>query len=142
MKLASATASLLAGVAVFLRTGTGLSQDWPQWRGPNRDGVVHGVNVPVRWPKALKEEWKVAVGEGVSSPVVVGNNVFVFPGIGLGALVAEAREVTDGMFRAAAESLADELRQEDMEAGALFPPISALRRVRFVMKNGIIYRQP
>ena len=56
-----------------------------------------------------------------------GNNAFIFPGVGLGALVAEAREVTDGMFRAAAESLADEVRQEDMEAGALFPPIAALR---------------
>jgi malate dehydrogenase (oxaloacetate-decarboxylating) len=58
-----------------------------------------------------------------------GNNVFVFPGVGLGALVAEAREVTDGMFRAAAERLADELRPEDLEAGALYPPISTLRRV-------------
>jgi malate dehydrogenase (oxaloacetate-decarboxylating) len=58
-----------------------------------------------------------------------GNNVFIFPGVGLGALVAEAREVTDGMFRAAAERLADELRPEDLEAGALYPPISTLRRL-------------
>src|SRR6476659_1947996 len=58
-----------------------------------------------------------------------GNNAFIFPGVGLGALVAEARGLTDGRFPAAAESLADELRQEDMESGALFPPTSALRRV-------------
>jgi malic enzyme len=67
-----------------------------------------------------------------------GNNVFVFPGVGLGALVAEAREVTDGMFRAAAESLADELRPEDMEAGALFPPISALRRVTAHIAEAVV----
>jgi malic enzyme len=67
-----------------------------------------------------------------------GNNAFVFPGIGLGALVAEAREVTDGMFRAAAESLADELRQEDMEAGALFPPIPALRRVTAHIAEAVV----
>jgi outer membrane protein assembly factor BamB len=55
-----------------------VAADWPQWRGPNRDGVVHGVSVPTKWPKALKEEWKVEVGEGYSSPVVVGGNVYVF----------------------------------------------------------------
>jgi outer membrane protein assembly factor BamB len=54
------------------------SADWPQWRGPNRDGIVPGVKVPTRWPKELKEEWKVTVGEGVSSPVVVGDRVFLF----------------------------------------------------------------
>jgi RNA polymerase sigma factor (sigma-70 family) len=51
---------------------------WPQWRGPNRDGVVHGVTVPKKWPKTLKEEWKVPVGAGYSSPVVVGGKVYVF----------------------------------------------------------------
>jgi len=67
-----------------------------------------------------------------------GNNAFIFPGVGLGALVAEAREVTDGMFRAAAESLADELRQEDVESGALFPPISALRRVTAHIAEAVV----
>jgi len=67
-----------------------------------------------------------------------GNNAFVFPGIGLGALVAGAREVTDGMFRAAAERLADELRQEDLDAGALFPPISALRRVTAHIAEAVV----
>jgi malate dehydrogenase (oxaloacetate-decarboxylating) len=67
-----------------------------------------------------------------------GNNAFIFPGIGLGALVAEARELTDGMFRAAAERLADELRQEDLEAGALFPPIPALRRVTAHIAEAVV----
>src|SRR5205823_10841240 len=65
--------------AVLLLAGPAYSQDcWPQWRGPNRDGVVHGVRVPARWPKALAEEWRVPVGEGISSPVVVGQSVYVF----------------------------------------------------------------
>jgi RNA polymerase sigma factor (sigma-70 family) len=51
---------------------------WPQWRGPNRDGVVQSVTVPASWPRTLQEEWKVTVGEGVASPVVVGGNVYVF----------------------------------------------------------------
>jgi outer membrane protein assembly factor BamB len=72
-------AKLFVGVgACFLFVAVGLSADWPQWRGPNRDGVVQGVTVPEKWPRALKEEWKVAVGDGVASPVVVGGNVYIF----------------------------------------------------------------
>jgi malic enzyme len=58
-----------------------------------------------------------------------GNNAFIFPGVGLGVLLAEAPEVTDAMFAAAAECLADQLRQEDLAAGSLYPPMAALRRV-------------
>src|SRR5437763_16600588 len=74
------SACLFVGVAAaFLWLAAAApSADWPQWRGPNRDGVVHGVKVPEKWPKALKEEWKVPVGEGISSPVVVGDRAFVF----------------------------------------------------------------
>jgi outer membrane protein assembly factor BamB len=52
--------------------------DWPQWRGPNRDGIVLGVKLPVQWPRELPEDWKAPVGEGYASPVVVGKNVYVF----------------------------------------------------------------
>jgi outer membrane protein assembly factor BamB len=65
------------GAAHLLPASSGLSQDWPQWRGPDRDGVVHGVQAPAVWPKALQEEWKMPVGEGVSSPVVVGGRVYL-----------------------------------------------------------------
>ncbi len=58
-----------------------------------------------------------------------GNNSFIFPGMGLGLLVAEAREVTDGLFAAAARRLADEVHPEDLAAGSLFPPTSQIRRV-------------
>jgi RNA polymerase sigma factor (sigma-70 family) len=51
---------------------------WPQWRGPNRDGVVQGVSVPEKWPKTLQEEWSVPVGQGVASPVVDDGKVYVF----------------------------------------------------------------
>jgi outer membrane protein assembly factor BamB len=66
-------------IAYLLSVASGFAQDWPQWRGPNRDGVVHGVKVSEKWPKALREEWRVPVGEGFSSsPVVAGGKVYIF----------------------------------------------------------------
>ncbi len=58
-----------------------------------------------------------------------GNNAFIFPGVGLGVLVSEAREVTDAMFAAAADTLAAELAADEAAAGSLFPRIAELRRV-------------
>ena len=52
--------------------------DWPQWRGPNRDGNVAGFAAPSVWPKDLKEQWKVTVGIGHSSPLFVDGKVYVF----------------------------------------------------------------
>jgi malic enzyme len=57
------------------------------------------------------------------------NNVLVFPGVGLASLVAECREVTDGMFTAAAEELARNVTDEDIASGSLFPRLRDLRQI-------------
>src|SRR2546427_853886 len=53
------------------------AQDWPHWRGPNRDGIAGAFSEPKVWPEKLKLKWKVNVGEGHSSPVVVGGKIFL-----------------------------------------------------------------
>ncbi len=63
---------------VVLATLTAAAADWPQWRGPNRDGNVSDAKIPAAWPKALKEEWKVTVGVGHSSPVVADGRIYIF----------------------------------------------------------------
>jgi outer membrane protein assembly factor BamB len=51
--------------------------DWPQWRGANRDGKVEGFKVPATWPKELKQSWDVVVGDGVATPALVGERLYV-----------------------------------------------------------------
>jgi outer membrane protein assembly factor BamB len=52
--------------------------DWNQWRGPNRDGKIPNYSAPKRWPGQLARLWRVEVGEGHSSPLIVGDHVFIF----------------------------------------------------------------
>ena len=58
-----------------------------------------------------------------------GNNAYVFPGVGLGAIVAEARKLTWDLFAIAARTLAEEVQEEHLAVGQLFPPLSELRRI-------------
>jgi malic enzyme len=67
--------------------------------------------------------------EGETRLIGQANNAFCFPGIGLGAIVAEAREVTDAFFLAAAEACADSVPVDMLEAGSLYPNQSQLREV-------------
>ena len=55
-----------------------LAQDWPQWRGANRDGKATGFTAPANWPASLAKKWQVKVGKGDSSPVLVGEKLYAF----------------------------------------------------------------
>ncbi len=51
--------------------------DWPQWRGPARDGVASSFTAPATWPAQLTKKWQVTVGVGHASPVIAGNRIIV-----------------------------------------------------------------
>lgn len=71
---------------------------------------------PVQW-----EDRTIEIGQG--------NNVYCFPGVGLGAVVAGARRVSDAMFAAAANTLAKRVSESDLASGRLYPPMSELRSI-------------
>lgn len=57
-----------------------LAQDWPQWRGPERDGSAPAFRAPAVWPTQLKKIWSVETGLGYSSPVAARQRVYILTG--------------------------------------------------------------
>jgi outer membrane protein assembly factor BamB len=66
----------VVAIAALLVAPGANGADWPQWRGPNRDGSVSAA-LPATWPQALKKRWETPVGTGHASPVVSGDRVVV-----------------------------------------------------------------
>jgi malate dehydrogenase (oxaloacetate-decarboxylating)(NADP+) len=66
-----------------------------------------------------------------------GNNAYIFPGVGLGVIVSGARLVTDAMFFVAAKVLAHEVREENLEAGCIYPTLSRIREVSAVIARAV-----
>ncbi len=66
-----------------------------------------------------------------------GNNAYIFPGVGLGAIISGARTVTDDMFLAAANSLAGQVGDEDIELGRVYPALSRIREVSALIAHDV-----
>ena len=66
-----------------------------------------------------------------------GNNVYIFPGVGLGALASEATEVTDAMFLAAATTLAGLVSPENLAEGRVYPPLDSIRKVSLEIATAV-----
>ena len=69
---------VMAGCVLLIVAGGVLAQDWPQWRGPGRDGKVSGFTAPQKWPQELAQKWKITVGTGCATPALVGDRLYVF----------------------------------------------------------------
>ena len=62
---------------LILSSSVSFSQDWPQWRGMNRDSKVTGFKAPAAWPAELKQAWKVTVGFSDATPVLSSNKIYL-----------------------------------------------------------------
>ncbi|HXL83935.1 MAG TPA: NAD-dependent malic enzyme [Casimicrobiaceae bacterium] len=67
--------------------------------------------------------------EGRSYVPRQGNNSYIFPGVGLGVIVSGSSRVTDEMFMAAAHTLAEQVTEDDLKQGSLYPPLKNIRDV-------------
>jgi malate dehydrogenase (oxaloacetate-decarboxylating)(NADP+) len=67
-----------------------------------------------------------------------GNNMYVFPGIGLGAILSQAVSITQDMIYASAESLSTSLNKQEVADGWLYPDIRRIREVSVVVTRGVI----
>ncbi len=67
-----------------------------------------------------------------------GNNVYIFPGVGLGVIACGSRLVTDEMFLGAAHALAHEVSQADLNEGRVYPRLSAIRQVSVSVAAAVV----
>jgi outer membrane protein assembly factor BamB len=107
-------ASLLVPTSLVILTALPLTvQDWPQWRGANRDGKSAGLTAPKSWPKELTQKWKVTVGEGDATPALAGDKLYVF-----------SREEGNEVTRCLDAATGKELWQDKYESGGATGPAS------------------
>uniref|UniRef100_A0A8C8CSF9 NAD-dependent malic enzyme, mitochondrial n=1 Tax=Oncorhynchus tshawytscha TaxID=74940 RepID=A0A8C8CSF9_ONCTS len=80
-----------------------------------------------------------------------GNNAYIFPGVALAVILSGVRHISDTVFLEAAKTLADQLTDEELAEGRLYPPLSNIREVslqmavkvvRFVYANNMAFRYP
>ncbi|KAG2537147.1 NAD-dependent malic enzyme 59 kDa isoform, mitochondrial-like isoform X1 [Panicum virgatum] len=71
----------------------------------------------------------VSLGNGKTGYANQANNMYLFPGIGLGALLSGARHISDDMLQAGAECLASYITDDEIQKGILFPEVSSIRHI-------------
>src|SRR5690349_16286190 len=89
---------LLIALTIAQLTSIALAADWPQWRGPNRDGISAEKGLLKKWPEGgPKLVWQQKeIGEGYSTPAVVGDRLYVLSNKGMEDEFVQALSVKDG----------------------------------------------
>jgi malate dehydrogenase (oxaloacetate-decarboxylating)(NADP+) len=78
------------------------------------------------------------IGEHTTYYPNQGNNVYVFPGLGMGAVLAKAEKVTDDMVYASAAALCDSLTQEEVDVGLIYPRIERVRQASVEVARSVM----
>jgi len=68
----------VVAVGLFTFASGVFAQDWPQWRGPNRDGAATSFEAPASWPKQLTERWTVEIGYGYATPILIDDRIYMY----------------------------------------------------------------
>ena len=108
------TAAVLSSGVACLLASLASAQDWSQWRGSNRDAKASGFVAPAIWPQQLTEKWKIAVGDGVATPAVVGDKIYVF-----------TRQEGNEVIRCLDAGTGKELWQDKYETPGVNPPAAS-----------------
>ena len=92
--------TILHFIALLLVPGAlfAMDDDWPQWRGPNYDGMACG-DAPLEWNDTKNIAWRVPIpGRGFSSPVILGEKIFLTTAVPTdgAAVPAESQQPTSG----------------------------------------------
>src|SRR5688572_30079686 len=90
--------SVVAGGVIFFSANGVFAADWPQWRGPQRNGISQETGLLKEWPQeGPKLLWQVkGIGSGYSTPAVVGQRLYLVSNKGLDNEFVQALEVKDG----------------------------------------------
>jgi len=80
----------------------------------------------------------VDLGNGQIGHSNQGNNMYLFPGIGLGTLLSGARLISDGMLQAAAECLAECMTEEEVQRGIIYPSTSRIREITMEVAASVV----
>src|SRR4051812_29673245 len=73
-----ASTAIPSFVLVWVLSATGRAENWPQWRGPTRDGVSHEKHLPATWSATQNIAWTAPLpGMGSSTPAIWGERIFV-----------------------------------------------------------------
>jgi outer membrane protein assembly factor BamB len=97
MRNASRAVCLLVASVLLLAAGRTFADDWPQWRGPNRDGTSKETGLLKEWPKdGPRLLWQVKdLGSGYATPSVAGGRIYLMANKGLEDEFVKALDVKD-----------------------------------------------
>jgi outer membrane protein assembly factor BamB len=105
----------LVAAALAVSAACARAQDWPQWRGVNRDAKASGFTAPKEWPKELNQKWSTPVGGGDASPALVGGKLYVF-----------SRDGGDEVIRCLDAATGKETWKEKYEVAGITGPAAGL----------------